>query len=300
MEKIQVNVIRRPGDKISLISNTGYTVAINRPNNVAQLTSSDCDYIMENNLSTVEIEAEWKSNCHNADIEMGTCSECGQHKYSEDCHLVPLITDDFVKVVREPKELTQAREWAALNVSVLTDSDVYAFKAGAKWKEQQLTKPKDEACNVTEENKHNFTIDYVADIRNKLTPFTNLVAMVIGDLHINDCKAQAEQANINIEPILELLEKLRNPIEAGKAMSATEWIQKEYKGLVLFASPHVVEAYAEYRVKAENLFTKQDMCNLIQSLKNYTREGNVILGFDEREPEEFLEIFLTKYENKTA
>ena len=37
------------------------------------------------------------------------------------------------------------------------------------------------------------------------------------------------------------------------------------------------------------------MCDLIQSLKNYTREGNEILGFDEREPEEFLEIFLTKY-----
>lgn len=33
------------------------------------------------------------------------------------------------------------------------------------------------------------------------------------------------------------------------------------------------------------------MLSLIQSLKDYTREGNVILGHDERKPEELLKIW---------
>ena len=48
--------------------------------------------------------------------------------------------------------------------------------------------------------------------------------------------------------------------------------------------------------KAKELycFTKQDMLDLIQGLKDYTREGHVILGYDEREPEEFLKILNDK------
>ena len=40
-------------------------------------------------------------------------------------------------------------------------------------------------------------------------------------------------------------------------------------------------------------YTEQDLLDLIQQLKDYTREGLVILGHDEREPQEFLEIFKT-------
>ena len=40
-----------------------------------------------------------------------------------------------------------------------------------------------------------------------------------------------------------------------------------------------------------NSFSEADMLNMIQSLKDYTHESHSILGFDEREPKEFLEIW---------
>lgn len=39
---------------------------------------------------------------------------------------------------------------------------------------------------------------------------------------------------------------------------------------------------------------KQMLCDLVDELKNYTSESNNILGHDEREPIEFVEIFLNK------
>lgn len=39
---------------------------------------------------------------------------------------------------------------------------------------------------------------------------------------------------------------------------------------------------------------ESEVLRLIQELKDYTRESRTILGFDERTPEEFLEIFLNK------
>jgi hypothetical protein len=36
---------------------------------------------------------------------------------------------------------------------------------------------------------------------------------------------------------------------------------------------------------------KQRMIDLVQQLKDYTRESHNVLGFDEREASEFLEIF---------
>ena len=41
-------------------------------------------------------------------------------------------------------------------------------------------------------------------------------------------------------------------------------------------------------------YSKEDMLNLIQSLKDYTHESHSILGQDEREPIEFLEIWESK------
>lgn len=37
-----------------------------------------------------------------------------------------------------------------------------------------------------------------------------------------------------------------------------------------------------------------EVLKLIQELKDYTRESHCVLGFDERTPEEFLNIFLDK------
>jgi len=39
---------------------------------------------------------------------------------------------------------------------------------------------------------------------------------------------------------------------------------------------------------------KQRMIDLVQQLKDYTRESNNVLGFDEREASEFVEIFYNK------
>lgn len=49
------------------------------------------------------------------------------------------------------------------------------------------------------------------------------------------------------------------------------------------------ETYASLTPKK---YTEEDMCDLVEQLKDYTYEGRIILGDDEREPKEFVEIFL--------
>jgi len=44
--------------------------------------------------------------------------------------------------------------------------------------------------------------------------------------------------------------------------------------------------------ETETLYTKQDMIDLVQSLKDYTHESHTILGHDEREASEFVETFI--------
>jgi len=39
---------------------------------------------------------------------------------------------------------------------------------------------------------------------------------------------------------------------------------------------------------------RQRMINLVQHLKDYTRESNNVLGFDDREASEFVDIFYNK------
>lgn len=46
-------------------------------------------------------------------------------------------------------------------------------------------------------------------------------------------------------------------------------------------------------------YTKQDLIDLVQSLKDYTHESRNILGNDEREAEEFVNIFLNKKEEES-
>lgn len=46
------------------------------------------------------------------------------------------------------------------------------------------------------------------------------------------------------------------------------------------------------------LFNEDDMINLIQLLKDYTRESHSILGFDERNAKELLEIYENIRRNK--
>jgi len=42
---------------------------------------------------------------------------------------------------------------------------------------------------------------------------------------------------------------------------------------------------------------KEHMINLVQDLKDYTRESSIILGHDEREASEFVEMFYNRLKN---
>ena len=54
-----------------------------------------------------------------------------------------------------------------------------------------------------------------------------------------------------------------------------------------------------YNKAKETLYTKQDMIDLVESLKDYTKESHTILGHDSRESSEFVDIFLdyTNYQD---
>ena len=47
-----------------------------------------------------------------------------------------------------------------------------------------------------------------------------------------------------------------------------------------------------YNKAKETLYTKQDLIDLVQQLKDYTKESHTILGHDDRDAIEFVDIFL--------
>ena len=47
-----------------------------------------------------------------------------------------------------------------------------------------------------------------------------------------------------------------------------------------------------YNKAKETLYTKQDLIELVQKLKDYTKESHTILGHDDRDAIEFVDIFL--------
>ena len=59
------------------------------------------------------------------------------------------------------------------------------------------------------------------------------------------------------------------------------------------------EAQNQYEAREGLYYTKQDMIDLVESLKDYTKESHTILGHDDREAIEFVDIFLdyTNYQN---
>ena len=52
------------------------------------------------------------------------------------------------------------------------------------------------------------------------------------------------------------------------------------------------EAQGQYEAKEALYYTKQDLIDLVQGLKDYTKESHTILGHDDREAIEFVDIFL--------
>jgi hypothetical protein len=66
--------------------------------------------------------------------------------------------------------------------------------------------------------------------------------------------------------------------------TAVEWLESLY--YPEYIPKHILEQAKEME--------KQRMIDLVQHLKNYTRESNNVLGFDERETSEFVDIFYNK------
>jgi hypothetical protein len=72
--------------------------------------------------------------------------------------------------------------------------------------------------------------------------------------------------------------------------TAVEWLVEQlYNNEKLFMSGdgNVLDDILEQAKEME----RQRMIDLVQQLKDYTRESNNVLGFDEREASEFVEIF---------
>lgn len=65
--------------------------------------------------------------------------------------------------------------------------------------------------------------------------------------------------------------------------TAVEWLQE------MFNNSEIPNSSMLFKQAKE--MEKQRMIDLVQQLKDYTRESNNVLGFDEREASEFVEIF---------
>jgi hypothetical protein len=85
----------------------------------------------------------------------------------------------------------------------------------------------------------------------------------------------------------------------NKQQTAVEWFieQLEYKG-DLRETPSIrniqlnidTSDYMELKVQAKEM-EKDRMIQLVQALKDYTHESHTILGHDERDASEFVDIF---------
>jgi len=72
--------------------------------------------------------------------------------------------------------------------------------------------------------------------------------------------------------------------------TAVEWLEQNMPNI----SKHIPLGIAlEFTAKFQQAkeMEKQRMIDLVQRLKDYTRESNNVLGFDEREASEFVDIF---------
>jgi hypothetical protein len=77
-----------------------------------------------------------------------------------------------------------------------------------------------------------------------------------------------------------------------KQQTAVEWLANEIQEQlkIFFPGATLYQPTIEQAKEME----KQRMIDLVQQLKDYTRESNNVLGFDEREASEFVEIFYNK------
>jgi hypothetical protein len=69
--------------------------------------------------------------------------------------------------------------------------------------------------------------------------------------------------------------------------TAVEWLVEQLDG-----ERHLTDNEIKTLIKLAKKKEKEMLCDLVQSLKDYTKESQIIFGYDEREPIEFVEIFL--------
>jgi hypothetical protein len=73
--------------------------------------------------------------------------------------------------------------------------------------------------------------------------------------------------------------------------SAVEWYAEEYAKYREAPWKYVKKGGKEAILEQAKEMENRMLIDLVQSLKDYTRESHNILGFDEREASEFVEIF---------
>lgn len=78
--------------------------------------------------------------------------------------------------------------------------------------------------------------------------------------------------------------------------TAVEWLAEKYDYVYWMVkrdeiSPGLAEEWKKHYLEQAKEMERQRMIDLVQQLKDYTRESNNVLGFDEREASEFVEIF---------
>ena len=101
-------------------------------------------------------------------------------------------------------------------------------------------------------------------------------------MRIDDVNAMAD-ANIRENEINKLAEKVyleheNNDLLYGESLE----LRLAYKA-------GIVDGYNKAK---ETMYTKEQLIVLVESLKNYTKEAQCILGNDEREANEFVETFI--------
>lgn len=73
-----------------------------------------------------------------------------------------------------------------------------------------------------------------------------------------------------------------------KEKTAVEWLKNNFET----NETEIISKNIEVWFKIAKEMEKQMLCDLVEQLKDYTHQSKSILGHDEREPIEFVEIFL--------
>lgn len=83
-------------------------------------------------------------------------------------------------------------------------------------------------------------------------------------------------------------------------MTATEWLKMQLGAKIADAKIEISAAKFFELIKQAKEMEKEQMTLLVESLKDYTKEAQCVLGNDDREPSEFVDIFLSEISDEEA